>query len=114
MVRLTDGEFSVAIDKISGWFHLLLNYIGPNNGQGIRIYYDGVEVGSADTKKRKTSTGGNGRIAIGRLYYDLDDVYDSVQVDELLFFNEALTEAEIKLLSKCTKYVTNVSWSCAL
>ena len=69
-VRLTDGEFSVAIDEISGWFHLLLNYIGPNNGQGIRIYYDGVEVGSTGTKGGNIKTDGNGTIAIGRLYYE--------------------------------------------
>ena len=29
--------------KPTGWFHIVLNYIGPNN-EGIRIYYNGTEV----------------------------------------------------------------------
>ena len=26
------------------WFHVVLNIIGPNNGQGFRVYHDGIRV----------------------------------------------------------------------
>ena len=36
--------------KPSGWFHIVVNYIGPDEGEGIRIYHNGVEVANATTK----------------------------------------------------------------
>ena len=55
-----------------------------------------------------------GQLRLVDYIMNTDDVYDSVQVDELLFFNEALTEAEIRMLSKYLTHITDVSWSWAL
>ena len=55
-----------------------------------------------------------GQLLLVDYIMNTDDVYDSVQVDELLFFNEALTEAEIRMLSKYLTHITDVSWSWAL
>ena len=60
--------------------HIVLNYIGPNNGQGIRIYHDGLQVGSDDTKTVGTED---------------DSIYASVDMDELLFFSEVLCDHQI-------------------
>ena len=76
----------------------MLNFIGPNNGQGISIYQDGEHKGNETTKDSTSSPDpSSGRIVIGRL---LNGHYASVQVDELLFFNQTLTESEITMLSQ--------------
>ena len=38
---------------------------------------------------------GDGRVVVGRYHTDLDEKYASVDVDELLFFNHRLTDAQI-------------------
>ena len=80
----------------SGWTHVVLNYIGPNNGQGIRFYFDGVQVAN-DTRKRSTTTfAGDGRMILGKQGINVDARYASVDVDELLFFNETLSDQSIQ------------------
>ena len=37
-VFLKDGRFYERHPRLTGWIHVVLNYIGPNNGQGIRIF----------------------------------------------------------------------------
>ena len=74
----------------------MLNYIGPNNGQGIRFYFDGVQVAN-DTSKRSTTTfAGDGRVILGKQGINADARYVSVDVDELLFFNETLSDQSIQ------------------
>ena len=86
--------------RSSGWVHSVLNFIGPNNGQGISVYQDGQHKGNATTKDSTSSSDPSiGRIVIGRL---LNGHYASVQVDELLFFNQTLTESEITMLNQYT------------
>ena len=77
----------------------MLNYIGPNNGQGIQIYYDGVEVDSDTVQDVQSCSAGDGRIVVGRQFTDRDRDYASVMVDELLFFNQTLTAEEISTLA---------------
>ena len=75
-----------------------MNYIGPNNGQGIRIYLDGVQAGSDDTRSDGTfssRSGGDGRVVVGALYTYKAVFYASVDVDELLFFNQKLSDKQI-------------------
>ena len=98
-IRLSSGEFDVNIPKPPGWFHVVFNFIGPNYGQGLRIYYDGDLYGGENFSS-SLETDGDGRVVIGRAFYEQNDLYASAQVDELLFFNAALTEAEITALSK--------------
>ena len=74
-----------------------MNYIGPNDGQGIRVYYNGKEVASAPTKDYyRVRSAGDDRIAVGRFSLGLNaHYYTSMQIDELAFFNKALSTTEI-------------------
>ena len=95
-VYLPNGRFFVSESKPTHWFHVVLNYIGPNNGQGMRIYRDGVEEGSHTTRISESLSAGDGRIVVGRWYTDSDSYYSSIQVDELIFFNAALTDTDVQ------------------
>ena len=92
------GTFTVLSPPSSGWTYIVLNYIGPNNGQGIRIYNDGIQTGSDDTKSGGAHPPGEGRILVGRPFLHSDEFYASFTLDELIFFNRALTMEEIKAL----------------
>ena len=76
----------------------MLNYIGPNDGQGIRVHYNGTEVANDTTKSEGTYSTGDGRIVVGRYYSHRDVRYTSMQVDELAFFNKALSTTDIKAM----------------
>ena len=95
---VAEGDFYDYFAKPTGWFHLVINYIGPADGQGITIYTNGVLDGS-DTEKYKYSwSPGDGRVVIGRKFTDSDTAYASVEVDELTFWNRALTPQEIQAI----------------
>ena len=85
----------------TNWVHTVMNYVGPNEGQGIRVYNDGQLTASATTKNRDTHLPSDGRIAIGRFNArgrgsgEIFPFYASVEVDELSIFNRSLTEPEI-------------------
>ena len=81
--------------KPSGWTHYVMNYIGPNEGEGSRLHLNGAEVGSDTTKAAASPSAGNGRIVVGRLYTNSDEHYANVQVDELIFFNQTLSPSDI-------------------
>ena len=74
----------------------MLNYIGPNDGEGIRMFIDGAEVRSSTTGSGRSASVGEGRIVVGRYYPDRDEHYASVQVDELIYFNAALTNEDVQ------------------
>ena len=91
--------FQVSAGKFNEWVHGVLNFLGPNDGEGIRIYENGKHVGNDTIISQSSRNESNGRIVIGRSYTEL--IFDaSVQVDEMVFFNKSLTEAEITLLSR--------------
>ena len=69
-----------------------------NNQQGINVYHNGEHIGNS-TKSFQQSGGVNGRIIIGKVGY-ISRYYASALVDGLLFFNRALTEEEITMLSQ--------------
>ena len=83
-----------------GWFHVVFNFIGPAVTQGIRIYNDGEQVGGDTIVEHVAHTEGEGKIVFGRFFTDVDARYASVAMDELLFFNHALTAVEIFKLSQ--------------
>ena len=99
-------EASTQIDLPSGWFHNVINYIGPAEGQGIRIYKDGTQVANHTTKSDPTcqhpQCRPDGKIVVGRDNTRRDRGYCSFQVDELAFFNKALSQEEITMLSQHT------------
>ena len=86
------------LEKPDGWFHLVLNYIGPADGQGFNIYTDGALLGNGTNKVTLSYTPGDGRLVIGRLFTDRDDAYVSVEVDELTVWNRTLTLQEIQAI----------------
>ena len=85
------------VNRPSGWFHAVLNFMGTTT----TIYQDGVKTIESGALIYHL-TQGDGRIAVGRRFTELDEAYSSVQVDELLFFNQTLTDDEIIMLSKTT------------
>ena len=102
MVSLTDGLFvSGKKADLDTWTHVHVNYIGPNNGQGIRLYYNGAEVTSSASKGISGSpySPADGRMVVGKSYVDTNlDHFASLAVDELLFFNSQLTDEQITAL----------------
>ena len=80
------------------WFHVVIKYFGPNNGQGFKTHFNGNLNVTSTTKFPYTITPSNRKIVIGGAYTEIDDVYTSMEVDELLFFNHTLTTQEINSL----------------
>ena len=73
----------------------MVNYIGPNDGQGIRVY--GMEVACSVTRDA-AHPAGDGRVVVERRYIDEDREYASMEIDELIFFNKALSTTDIERL----------------
>ena len=91
----TTARFSVDLNLLSGWNHVTVNYLGPNNGQGIRVYRNGLQKGSDDIKFQPDLRLGDDRTAVGRLYTKDDGNYGSFEIDELAFFNVKLSDDQI-------------------
>ena len=77
------------------WIHLVLNFIGPNGGQGIQAFKDGTLREFSRYGASNTYTAGDGRVVVGRRYPSRSQDYAHVEVDELIFFNEALLEQDV-------------------
>ena len=95
VVFVQDGLFKVASSNQQGWTHIVLNYIGPNEFEGIRMFINGQEVEGTATKSGEPNSPGDGRIVVGRSYTDHDYYYGSMQVDEVIYFNKALSRDQI-------------------
>ena len=106
-VSISGPTFLTLGNKPCGWIHLVINFIGPAEGEGIRIYHDGVEVANDTTKSYGTcqhpACRPDGRIVVGRQYTKMGLGYCSFQVDELAFFNEILSQEQITMLSQHTE-----------
>ena len=96
-VTIHNGHFITNVNANSGWTHVVMNYIGPSNGQGIRVFMDGREVASSSTKMSRGGGAGDGKIVVGKLF-TVVEFYSSLQVDELIFFDQALNLDEIRAL----------------
>ena len=88
----------VNLPRPVGWTHIVMSYIGPSDGEGIRIFYNGTEVANVTTKAAGSDPPGDGRVVVGRVYTDRDVLYVSVQLDELALFNKALSTTEITMM----------------
>ena len=96
--------------KYNDWQHVVLSFVkGREDKDEIQIYNNAENIATDKTKAPGTNSKGNGRIVIGRHFSGLDGKYASVEVDELLFCNQALTEKEITILSKYTAKGHNYS-----
>ena len=94
-IYLLNSRFVTDVALPSGWFHVVMNYLGPEDGQGIRAYHNGVLIGSDNTTGSGTSSLGNGIVAVGKYPAENDGNYANVDMDELMFFNQILTDQSI-------------------
>ena len=93
---LDNGEFGVGNYAVgTSWIYATMNFLGPNNGQGIEVYYDGALMGSATSKFSYWPNAGDGKLAVGRTYIEQDQDYAGFDLDELLLFNTKLTIQQI-------------------
>ena len=76
----------------------MLNFIGPNVGEGIEAFKDGVLRARHRSGHSSTYTDGDGRVVVGRRYVSSSQNYAHVEVDEFIFFNQALLEEEVREL----------------
>ena len=86
-----------------------MNFIGPGEDQGIRIYHDGNSVNGTNWRRHRPTARPTDpktiKITIGReIHANLHIELPSVQLDELLLFNKVLTAAEITILSNVESY----------
>ena len=81
------------------WFHLVLVFHGPNDGQGITVHLNNQSVRESIKPSSNFSPGNaTGEVAIGRLYVDRNEHYSNVMADELTFWNRQLSETEVEVL----------------
>ena len=97
-VYLPDEFYSVGTKKVTGFINVVLNYIGPNDGEGIRLFVNGEEEASRPTRNDRQYSVGDGRIVVGRVNTNRNMAYSSVELHELVYFNTALTLRDIQLL----------------
>ena len=98
-VGIQNGYFITKVNSRSGWTHVVLNYIGPSSGQGIRLFMDRQEVASVTTRMSRSSGAADGRVVVGKLF-SVGEHYASVEIDELIFFNQTLSLGQIKALNE--------------
>ena len=91
------GGFVADVEKPPGWSHVLLNYNGPGNGQGIQVYNNGVTSEGHGNQFVDSSfaPSGSGQTVIGRYFSDREERYTSLEIDELAYFNMNLNTDQI-------------------
>ena len=64
------------------------------------MFMDGQEVASVTTKMSRSGSGAaDGRVVVGKLF-SVGEHYASVEIDELIFFNQTLSPDQIKALNE--------------
>ena len=100
-ILLPSGRFisETVQAPVNQWLHIVFNFIGSKNGQGFKAYHDGALVLNDTSKDKDRWLPADKNIVIGRLYTEQGGGYSSVQVDEVLLYNYALTEKQIDRLN---------------
>ena len=75
--------------NLNEWFHSVINFIGPNIGQGYILYVNGMMHRRSGYSQFTPGVINNGRIAVGRQFIENNHYLACTEfaVDELLFFN---------------------------
>ena len=76
----------------------MLNFIGPNSGEGIQAFRDGALISRHQSGSDGDQIVGDGRVVVGKKYANTNNYYVHVEMDELIFFNRALLEEEVREL----------------
>ena len=89
------------MSALSDWTHVVLNYIGPQGGEGFTVYYNGVQSGNGTTKGSLNTavSSGDGGVVVGKYPTNLNLQYSGVDIDELLFFNRRLSDQDVQAIS---------------
>ena len=96
-VYTTTGDFSVQWPRTTGLSHLVVNYDVNEDGDEIRVHWDGTLVASDQTKGSDSRFSvGDGKIVVGRLQTDNSLGFASVLIDELIFYNKVLSNDDIE------------------
>ena len=99
-MRVSDGYFHYApSEPPSGWYHMVLVFHGPSEGQGISVYHDGVLVKNDPTKIVTNYSENSGIVIIGKLQTDSNEDFGSIMVDELMFWDRQLLAEEITAIA---------------
>ena len=89
-------KFWADVPKINAqWIHLVLNIIGPDIGEGIQAFREGTRRSVHQSGASGTHPVGDGRVVVGRRYVYRSQDYAHVEVDELIFFNQALLNDDV-------------------
>ena len=78
---------------------MVLNYVGHEKCSGIKSYENGMLTAADGIKNRGWYGPADGRVVVGRTRITVDHRYGSVKTDELMLFNAALSEEQIRDLS---------------
>ena len=70
----------------------------PNTDTEFRTYVNGELVLNDRKRYYQETTPGDGKLVIGRAYSAVDNYYTSMDVDQVMFFNNALSFINIKWL----------------
>ena len=82
----------------TGWFRLVVRYLGTNGG--VEIFIDGTQAGSFYTPRLRSANyfpENLGKLVFGRYKTD-DGPYSSALIDEFIVYDEVLTPAQIATL----------------
>ena len=63
------------------------------------MYHNGIEEANDTIISPFSYPQGNGRVVVGRLFTDRNNNYAGVDVDEVMFSNQFLTEDQISLVA---------------
>ena len=87
------GIFKVKTDQSTGWTHLVLNCIGPNRGEGIKVYINAPKIKSDTTRDESSTWSGNGHVTIGTQVTNENPelFFASVMVGKKTFWNCTLS-----------------------
>ena len=74
--------------KPDGWFHLTVVYHISDDDDVMEVYYDGELSGKTDTAQNNPlSSSSSGNMSLGRLEYDYDGNYASLEIDEITLWD---------------------------
>ena len=74
----------------------MLNYIGPDAGEGIELYVNGTLSVGTSVKQEGQHLQEESRVVVGKVFTNNNNNYfTSVDVDELFFFNEILSSQDV-------------------
>ena len=78
----------------------MFNFSGENTSDAVKIYHDFVPVAGSNLSRVLSSINfADGTIFLNRPLTSQQGTYGSFQIAQLLFFNQALVDTEIAMLS---------------